>query len=126
MALEGVVSSRIESLESDGAKLLEIQGSATVDNLYAGALQLGDFTAEMRTDDEGTRKLVFASVGSGGLDVEGEVLLNQQEAITLDLLVRNPEHLGDLGGLFRKFTSKEPDGYRFRWTGEFGDLRKFM
>jgi len=126
MALEGAVSSRIDSLELEDAKLLEIHGSATVDNLSAGALQLGDFTAEMRTDDEGTRKLVFASVGSGGLDVEGEVLLNQQEAITLDLLVSNPEHLGDLGGLFRKFSSKEPDGYRFRWEGEFDDLKKYM
>jgi len=126
MALEGRVSAEIESLVLQEGSLLDIRGTMKIDNLFAGALQLGDFTAEMSTDDEGTRKLVFASVGSDGLDVEGQLFLNQQEQITLDLLVRNPEHLGDLAGLFRQFSSEEPDGNRFRWTGESGDLKKYL
>lgn len=126
MGLEGDVSARIESLELQGATLLDIHGTMDINNLFAGGLQLGDFTAEMSTDEERTRKLVFASVGSDGLDARGEILLTRQEQINLDLLVRNPEHLGSLGGFFRQFSSEEPDGHRFRWSGEFTDLKKYM
>ena len=124
--MEGDLSARIESLELQEENLLDIRGSVAIDNLFAGSLRLGDFTAEMSTDDDGIRKLVFASVGNDGLDVQGELLLNQQEQIVLDLLVRNPEHLGELAGLFRRFSSEEPDGNRFRWTGESSDLKKYL
>jgi hypothetical protein len=126
LALEGGVSARIESLALQGESLLDIHGTVKIENLFAGALRLGDFTAKMSTDDEGTKKLDFTSVGHDGLDVVGQLLLNQQEQITLDLFVRNPEHLGDLAGLFRRFSTEEPDGNRFRWTGESGDLKKYM
>ncbi|MEJ2330276.1 MAG: type II secretion system protein N [Gammaproteobacteria bacterium] len=126
MVTEGELSAIIESLELQGESLLVIRGSATIDNLFAGGLQLGDFAAEMSTDDDGTRKLAFTSVGSDGLDVQGELSLNQQEQVTLDLLVKNPEHLGDLAGLFRRFSSEEPDGNRFRWSGESSDLKKYL
>ncbi|MGD8236883.1 MAG: type II secretion system protein N [Chromatiales bacterium] len=126
IAMEGDLSARIESLELQEENLLDIRGSVAIDNLFAGGLRLGDFTAEMSTDDDGIRKLVFASVGNDGLDVQGELLLNQQEQIVLDLLVRNPEHLGELAGLFRRFSSEEPDGNRFRWTGESSDLKKYL
>lgn len=126
LAPEGEMSARIKSIALEGTNLLDIRGTIDIDNLFAGGLQLGDFTAEMSTDSEGTRKLVFTSVGSDGLDVEGELSLNQQEQLTLDLLVRNPEHLGDLAGLFRRFSSEEAGGNRFRWTGEYGDLKKYM
>ena len=126
MGLEGSVSARIESLTLKGETLLDIRGKVDITNLFAGGLQLGDFTAEMNTDEEGTKKLLFASVGNDGLDARGEILLTRQEQISLDLLVRNPEHLGSLGGFFRQFSSEQPDGYRFRWAGEFADLKKYM
>jgi len=128
VALEGGVSARIESLSLalQRESLLDIHGTVQIDDLFAGGLRLGDFTAKMSTDDEGPKKLVFTSIGHDGLDVVGELLLNQQEQITLDLFVRNPEYLGDLAGLFRRFSSEEPDGNRFRWAGEFGNLKKYM
>ena len=126
LAPEGEMSASIEFLELEKASLRDIRGSLEIDNLFAGGLLLGDFTAEMSTDDEGTRKLVFSSVGNDGLDAEGDLSLNQQEQITLDLLVRNPDHLGNLAGLFRRFSSEEPGGNRFRWTGKYADLKKYM
>ena len=126
MGLEGSVTARIEYLALQEETLLDIRGTMDINNLSAGGLQLGDFTAEMNTDEEGTRRLVFASVGSDGLDARGEILLTRQEQITLDLLVSNPEHLGSLGGFFRQFSSEESDGHRFGWAGEFADLRKYM
>jgi hypothetical protein len=120
------LSGLIESLVVQEASLLEIEGTFTLGNLAAGDLSLGDFNAEAATSDDDTKRLVFQSVGREGLDAEGELSLDQQDKITLDLLVRNPGHLGDLSGLFRKFSSEEPDGNRLQWSGDLALLKRFL
>ncbi len=126
MALQGELSGLIESLVVQQGGLLEIEGTFTLGNLAAGDLSLGDFNAEAATSDDDTKRLVFQSVGREGLDAEGELSLDQQDKITLDLLVRNPGHLGDLSGLFRKFSSEEPDGNRLQWSGDLALLKRFL
>jgi general secretion pathway protein N len=126
MALQGELSGLIESLVVQQGSLLEIEGTFTLGNLAAGDLSLGDFNAEAATSDDDTKRLVFQSVGREGLDAEGELSLDQQDKITLDLLVRNPGQLGDLSGLFRKFSSEEPDGNRLQWSGDLALLKRFL
>jgi len=126
LALRGELSGLIESLVVQKGDLLEIEGTFMLNNLAAGDLSLGDFSAEAATPGDGTKRLDFNSVGREGLDAEGELSLDQQDKITLDLLIRNPEHLGDLSGLFRKFSSEEQDGNRLRWTGDRALLNNFL
>ena len=126
LALRGELSGLIESLVVQEGDLLEVEGNFMLNNLAAGDLSLGDFSAEAATPGDGTKRLVFNSVGREGLDAEGELSLDQQDKITLDLLIRNPEHLGELSGLFRKFSSEEPDGNRLRWTGDKALLNSFF
>lgn len=125
LSLNGKLSAFFESIALHEGELQDVAGTLTVENLVTGDLHLGDFTGVITTEEGGAKRLSFHSVGNQGPDAEGDLSLDRQGQITLDLLVRNPGYLGDYSGLFRRFSSEEPDGYRFRWTGEPGLLEKF-
>ena len=126
LTLDGQLSAFFKSISLQEGRLREIAGTLTIQNLATGDLHLGDFNGEITTEEGGTKRLSFHSVGNQGPDAEGALSLDGKGQVTLDLLVRNPGYLGEYAGLFRQFSSEEPDGYRFRWTGKPGLLEKLF
>lgn len=117
--LGGDVSASLDHADIEGQKLEAIHGLLTLRSLtLPDGKDIGDFTGQLNTDDDGAHRLDFRSVNDEKLQVEGRLVLLPDDSMELDLLIRNPEFLGrTLGSMFRNYAREESDGFRYLWQG---------
>ena len=126
--LAGKASASLDYLLLREGRPQRAEGRLAVEGLVIpGNLELGDFSGELTTGNDGMIQIDFRSVGDGeGLDAQGVLKLTPADAIELDLLVRNPDALGRVfSGILKKLSTAEQEGYRYRWQGRMSDMSAF-
>ncbi|MEJ2309501.1 MAG: type II secretion system protein N [Gammaproteobacteria bacterium] len=126
--LGGELSATLDELVMTHGKLQRVDGVLTLQGLVIPRDQnLGDFTGELVTDDEGTMRFTFRSVGDAGPGVQGLLTMTPDARIALDLFVTNPDAFGKtFSSIYKSVSASEQGGYRFEWQGELGDLSKYL
>lgn len=119
LVVDGDLRMDLDELRLDDQALIELAGRISTADLAIGGRRIGQLGVDLSDENQGVLAAIYSD-GDPSPGIEGEAFLLPGEDYRLDVVVADPQRLGnDIDTFVRGFGAPEPDGsWRIRWQGQ--------